>query len=95
MADFKTNKPQLSCVKLFFDRCISTPDRKLSESIISKIEVQSHHWNAHLATIHPFVIYYKNGEQIEHLSFVVISEDLRHDSIAVNLFASKIIEFFR
>ena len=57
MADFKINKPQLSCVKLFFDRCISTPDRKLSESIIPKIvekrlrqehehlqdEVQSHH----------------------------------------------------
>ena len=37
MADFKINKPQLSCVKLFFDRCISTPGCKLSESIISKI----------------------------------------------------------
>ena len=37
MAYFKINKPQLSRVKLFFDRCISTPGRKLSESMISKI----------------------------------------------------------
>ena len=65
---------------------VVTCDFSENYTFVLQDEVQSHHWNAQQATIHPFVIYYKNGEQIEHLSFVVISEDLRHDSIAVNLF---------
>lgn len=58
-------------------------------------EVQSHHWNAQQATIHPFAIYFKENGMLNHLSFVVISEDLRHDSISVNLFISKMINFIR
>ena len=74
---------------------VVTCDFSENYTFVLQDEVQSHHWNAQQATIHPFVIYYKNGEQIEHLSFVVISEDLRHDSIAVNLFVSKMIEFLQ
>ena len=63
-----------------------TCDFSENYTFVLQDEVQSHHWNAQQDTIHPFVIYDKNDEKIEHLSFVVISEDLRHDSIAVNLF---------
>lgn len=58
-------------------------------------EVQSHHWNERQATIHPFVIYYKEDDEIKHFSFVMISEDLHHDSISVNLFISKLINYIR
>lgn len=33
--------------------------------------------------------------QVKHLSFIIISEELRHDSVAVNLFISKMISFLR
>ena len=74
---------------------VITCDFSENYTFVLQDEVQSHHWNAQQATIHPFVIYYKKGNQIEHLSFVVISEDLRHDSISVNLFISKVINFLR
>lgn len=64
-------------------------------SFVLQDEVQSHHWNNQQATIHPFVIYYKEDGELKHLSFVVISEDLRHDSITVSLFISKMIDFLR
>lgn len=64
-------------------------------SFVLQDEVQSHHWNVQQATIHPFVIYFNEGMETKHFSFVVISEDLRHDSVAVNLFISKMILFLR
>lgn len=64
-------------------------------TFILQDEVQSHHWNAQQATLHPFVIYYRQDGKVNHLSFVVISEDLRHDSVSVNLFISKMIDFLR
>jgi hypothetical protein len=64
-------------------------------SFVLQDEVQSHHWNVQQATIHPFVIYFKENMEVEHLSFIIISEDLRHDSVAVNLFISKLITFLR
>lgn len=64
-------------------------------SFVLQDEVQSHHWNVQQATIHPFVIYYKQNTQVEHFSFIIISEELRHDSVAVNLFISKMMHFLR
>lgn len=64
-------------------------------SFVLQDEVQSHHWNVQQATIHPFVIYFNGSTQIEHLSFIIISEDLRHDSVSVNLFIEKMINFLR
>ncbi|KYM93379.1 hypothetical protein ALC62_16021 [Cyphomyrmex costatus] len=54
-------------------------------------EIQSFHWNNNQATIHPFVVYYRDENEIKHLSFVVISEDLHHNTVAVHLFQHKLI----
>lgn len=64
-------------------------------SFVLQDEVQSHHWNVQQATIHPFVIYYTENMQIKHFSFIIISEELRHDSVAVNLFIDKMINFLQ
>ncbi len=32
--------------------------------------VQGYHWNNDQVTVHPFVIYYKIGAEVEHKSFV-------------------------
>lgn len=64
-------------------------------SFVLQDEVQSHHWNVQQATIHPFVIYFKENMQVKHFSFIIISEELRHDSVAVNLFISKMVAFLR
>lgn len=58
-------------------------------------DVQSYHWNEQQATIHPFIIYYKETMQVTHLSFIIVSEDLRHGFVAVNLFISRMITFLR
>lgn len=55
--------------------------------------VQSEYWSTKQATIHPYVTYYKKNGELKHKSFVIISEDLEHDSSAVNLFNTKLIFF--
>ena len=44
---------------------------------------QGFHRNNAQATIHPFVVYYKESGEEHHLSFVVILDCLIHDTVAV------------
>ena len=48
------------------------------------------HWTNSQSTIHPFVIYFKD---LSHASFVVISDCLSHNTIAVYLFQKRLISF--
>lgn len=57
---------------------------------------QNYHWTNSQATIHPFVIYYKNKDgKLQHFNFVVISDVLVHNTIAVHLFQRKLMQFLR
>ena len=56
---------------------------------------QGFHWNNSQATIHPFVIYYKESDKLKHISYVVISDCLRHDTVAVHLFQRNLIHFLK
>ena len=47
---------------------------------------QGSHWNNCQATVHPFVVYFCHSQKEHHLSFIVISDCLLHDTIAVYLF---------
>lgn len=64
-------------------------------SFVIQDEAQSYHWNNGQATVHPFVIYYKREEETKHVSFVIISEVLEHNTIAVYCFQRKLIEFMK
>lgn len=58
-------------------------------------EAQGFHWNNASATIHPFVAYYNEDGEERHTSFVVISESLTHNTVAVHLFIKKLVDFLR
>ena len=62
-------------------------------SFILQDEIQGFHWNNAQATIHPFVIYHREADEIHQLSFVIISDCLQHDTVAVYLFQKCLIEF--
>jgi len=62
-------------------------------SFVLQDEVQGFHWNNAQATIHPFVIYYRDSGELHQLSYVVISDCLHHDTIAVYAFQKCLIEF--
>ena len=49
------------------------------------------HWESSQATLHPFVMYYKDEMVAKSISYYVISDWLRHDSIAVHVFLSNLI----
>lgn len=53
---------------------------------------QGFHWNNSQATLHPFVCYFKGNDELKHLNFVVVSDCLHHDTVAVHLFLKKVIE---
>lgn len=64
-------------------------------SFVIQDAAQGFHWNNTQATVHPFVIYYRNADNIEHFSYVVISDCLEHDSVTVHCFQRKMIDFLK
>ena len=64
-------------------------------AFILQDEAQGFHWNNAQATVHPFVIYYTDSGSTNHISYIVISDCLHHDTIAVNLFQKNLITFLK
>ena len=64
------------------NQCVIIMDFAENYTFIVQNAVQSFHWNNAQATIHPFVIYYKNGNgTLEHQSLAYISDEVRHDVV--------------
>ena len=72
-----------------------TADFSENYSFILQDAAQGFHWNNSQATIHPFVVYYIDSGKLCHLSFVVISDCLHHDTVAVYLFQKHLIAFLK
>ena len=64
-------------------------------AFILQDSVQGFHWNNSQATVHPFVVNYNHSQKEHHISFVVISDCLQHDTVAVYLFQKKLIMFLK
>ena len=90
----------------FFDQCKSSlkpgelvvcADFSENYAFVLQDAAQGFHWNNAQATLHPFVAYFResNTSEISHLNFVVISECLHHDTVAVHLFQRKLISFLQ
>lgn len=75
------------------DEAVVSLDFSENYSFIVQDEAQSFHWNNDQATVHPFAVYYNEKGKIKYTSFVIISECLIHDSVAVHLFQRKLISF--
>ena len=64
-------------------------------SFVVQDEVQSLHWNNTMATVHPFVIYFKEDDKLSNKNFVVISGCNTHDTVAVLLFLKYLIDLYK
>ncbi|XP_033127584.1 uncharacterized protein LOC117125231, partial [Anneissia japonica] len=70
-------------------------------SFVVQDAVQGFHWNNAQATLHPFVVYYKNSDQasrnehLKSLSICIISDCLRHDTRTVHAFISRMLNHLR
>ena len=71
-----------------------TVDFSENYSFILKDVAQGFHWNNSQATLHPFVAYFVDRE-LRHLNYVIISDCLHHDTIAVYLFQKCFIAFLK
>ena len=58
-------------------------------------EVQSFHWNNLQRTLHPVVVYYKTNNELKHLSFCIISDDMTHDVAMVYEVQNCIINYLK
>ena len=77
------------------NECVIVMDFAENYTFVVQDAIQSFHWNNAQATIHPFVIYYKNGDgTLEHQSLACISNELRHDVVSVYAFQSKVLNSF-
>ena len=62
-------------------------------SFVLQDQAQGFHWNNSQVTIHPFVVYYTESGKLQQLSYVIISDCLHHDTIAVYVFQNSLIDF--
>ena len=72
-----------------------TVDFSENYSFILQDAAQGFHWNNSQATLHPFVAYFVDREELRHLSYVIISDCLHHDTTAVYLFQKCFIAFLK
>ena len=56
---------------------------------------QSFHWNNNQASIFTVVIYYRENDDLKHLSMAIISENLNHDTISVYEYQKIIISYLK
>ena len=59
---------------------------KTGEFLVLQDAAEEFHWNNSQATLHLFVAYYRDLGEVRHPSYVVISDCLHYDTIAVHLF---------
>ena len=64
-------------------------------SFVLQDAAQGYHWNNAQATIHPFVVFYRHAREEHHPSFVIISDCLYHDTIAIFLFQRTLLSFLK
>ena len=62
-------------------------------AFIIQDSVQGVHWNNDQATLHSFVIYFKEEDEIKHRNLIAIPECLKHDITEVHLFQRQLISF--
>ncbi len=72
-----------------------TADFSDNYSFVLQDAAQGFHWNNSQATLHPFVAYYRKSSELHHVSYVIISDCLHHDMMAVYLFQRNPIDFLK
>lgn len=79
------------------NQCIVLCDFAENYAFVLQDSAQGFHWNNAQATIHPFVTYYidEKTKKLAHLSLVIISDCMVHDTVAVHLFQRLMVDFLK
>ena len=64
-------------------------------SSILQDEAQGYHWNKEQTTLHPFVAYFKQNNEVKCISAVIISDCLKHNTLAFHAFKRRMIQYLR
>lgn len=75
---------------------LATGDFSENYSFIVQNSVQDYYWTNHQATLHPWVCYYvdDNG-QLQHISIIMISDHMKHDSTTVYTFQNYLLRILK
>ena len=60
-------------------------------SFVVQDEVQGFHWNNLQCTLHAVIVYYKDGDALQSVSYCIMSDDNKHDVGMVYQFQKQII----
>ncbi|CAF4238702.1 unnamed protein product, partial [Rotaria magnacalcarata] len=75
------------------DEIVLIGDFSENYSFVIQDEIQSFHWTNEQATVHPFVLYYKNDlGQTAHKSYCFISDCLIHTTVVVYTFQQELLK---
>lgn len=80
---------------LEMDTAIILLDFAENYSFIVQDAVQGNHWDNSQVTLHPFAIYYKDGDEVKCLSFCALSDCLKHDTVAVHAFLNSLLQILK
>ena len=61
-------------------------------SLVVQDEILSYHWNNLPCTLHPVVVYYKKDQDLAHISYCILSDDLDHTIHLVYAIQKKVIQ---
>ena len=76
--------------------CIVILDFAENYSFVAQDVAQGFHWENTPATLHPFSVYYRAADGcIQTLSLCVISDHMKHDTVAVHAFQTVILEHLK
>ena len=80
------------------DSCIMLLDFAENYSFLVQDAAQGYHWDNSQCTLHPFAIYIKARSpdgtvELKSISVCIISDCLKHDTIAVHAFLKKVVPF--
>lgn len=71
--------------------CLIVGDFSENYSFVIQDEVQGFHWENSQATVHPFVMYFKDSDETKHQSFCFISDEMSHKTETVWAFLRVLI----
>ena len=93
IADSQKHYLQSCKENLSFDTCIVIMDFSENYSFIIKDSVQAFYYNNNQATVHPFVVYFKESDssKLEVKNFCVISDTKDHFAYTVHAFMEKFV----
>lgn len=75
--------------------CVVQVDFAENYAFVVQEAAPGFHWNNNQATIYTVVIYFNNGNGMEHKSLVIISDCMSHDAVAVFMYSRIINDLVR